>query len=175
MYKTQKILISLLLLAGFASSCSKPAKSHRDELVAQKECLINEISDQIAEILDKKNKASDTENPSSRDQWAKVLKFSLSSLCGALERKEATDTEMRNFLVTLSKKGTVQVDEKIKEEAKNAIYTILSFFTNGTAETSGLKELMKKGAPNLEEAHIDLLCDRMQDLGKVIKQIRELD
>jgi hypothetical protein len=164
--------------------CSKPAKSQRDGLAAQKECLINEISDQIAEILDKK--VNGAGNPHSQDQWAKILRLSLSSLCGALERKEATDTEMRDLLVTLSKQGTKKVGEeaneeeeneegaKIEEKAKRAIYTILSFFINDTAETSNLKELMKNTL-GLEEAHIDLLCNKMQDLAKVIKQIRELD
>jgi hypothetical protein len=101
-----------------------------------------------------------------------VLKLSLSSLCGALERKEATDTGVRDLLVSL----------KEKEREKKAIHMILSFLTNGTAETRDLEEFIKGVAlglkleeSNLEELNIDLLCNRVQDLVKVIKQIRELD
>ena len=54
---------------------------------------------------------------------------------------------------------------------------ILSFLTNGTAETRDLEEFIKGVALGLklEESNIDLLCNRVQDLVKVIKQIRELD
>lgn len=52
---------------------------------------------------------------------------------------------------------------------------ILSFLTNGTAEASDLGELIEEVASDLGKSNIDLLCNRVQDLVKVIKQIRELD
>jgi hypothetical protein len=52
MYKTQKILISLLLMAVFVSSCSKPAESQKQELMAQRERLIDKLVDNIVEFLD---------------------------------------------------------------------------------------------------------------------------
>ena len=158
MYKAQKILISLLLLASFAScSSSNSSESQKETLTAQKNHLIDEISD-LAVTL---SKEAPDKNLTEKE-IAKGTKLALSGLCGALENRES---------------ATVDADLLAKLDTGLPVAILLPVAL-GNAELlpkEALKDLLSLGSKS--EQRIDTtyeLYNKMHCLFKVMKQIREL-
>jgi hypothetical protein len=165
MYKAQRILIGLLLMAGFAGSCSKPAPaaSQKDKLMAKKECLINEISDLVGPLLvAAAEREYEGTSPEDAVKLVKLVKVPLSGLCGVLERKEVADRDLETFLAG-----------KLAEKDKKIFLDFLSFFISGD-ETDFVKDRLEEVPPE-EKPAVDLAYNKMKDLVKVMKEIRELN
>ncbi len=166
MHKAQKVFISLLLVAGFASSCSKPEESQPEEsqkekLMAQKERLITEISDLGGPLLVYPAQAAPP-----LEEKVKFIKLVLTALCSALETQEVTDIDLEGLVL----------EARTPADTRETFRAGLLFFINGTDGTgiaSGLIELIRQRYPG-EDTRIEIIYNKMQDLMKVMKQIREL-
>jgi len=178
MCKAQRILISLLLMAGVASSCSKPAESRKDKLMAQKERLITEIIDLVGPPIRETTMEEQgiTGGAPSPEANVKVVKLALLGLCSAVERKEIADTDVKDFLV-----DHLLLDSDGNENEKKNMRDLLSCLINGT---DGWKTTLKatiranqgkKLYASMGEPKFDLICNKIQDLTKVVKEIRELN
>ena len=158
MYKAQKILISLLLLASFAScSSSNSSERQKETLTAQKNHLIDEITD-LAVILLK-------ENPDK--EIAKAMRLVLSGVCGVLENRESATVDV-DFLAKLN-----LADFERKREVEMFLQVALGGNTELSKEAlTSLLSLDGQSEQKIDTAYE--LYSKMQCLAKVMKQIREL-
>ena len=107
MKKTEKltsILSGLVLVTGL-SSCGSSSESAKTNLIAKKERLIDEIA------LGVETMAKELPDIGNQDriEALKFTKIALSSICGALERKEITDIDLTEFLNGFFKEDRHQI------------------------------------------------------------------
>jgi len=163
MHKAQKVFISLLLVAGFASSCSKPEpeESQKEKLKAQKERLITEISDLGGPVLVYPAQAAPP-----LEEKVKFIKLVLTALCSALETQEVTDIDLERLVLGAGNSAQ-------QRQIFRAVLLLFTTGTDGTGTVRAMIEELRQSEPEIGEK-FELIYNKMQDLMKVMKQIREL-
>jgi hypothetical protein len=164
---------------GFAGCNSDtPAKSRRDELTAQKERLVNELSDMATNFLLKSQSKSESDVEEA-SKYKKTIRIGLGSLCGALESKDAavgvkelfanSENSLSSQALEALLLRLIDVKEPMDDADKKALLEQMKKQMLPLPSKSGDKEI------KITEPEIDLFLNKMLDLIKVINKIRELD
>ena len=164
--------MGLLLTAVFVS-CNAGAPSERDKLTAQKEHLINKLSDNISKLVPLTKSSASTENledVDTEETSAAIVKMGLMGLCGALESRNETIAKV------LAEWGQqpqshpqllpiIQQCIDAREISRKCFFSLL-------AELE--EEDMDREPEGEALAELDIVLGDITALLKVVKQLREL-